>query len=215
MAKLDLTGQVFGKLKVLCLDEEKSTSNRKYWNCQCECGNTISTRADYLRGGKSKSCGCYRESVFKTSYSKHGMWGTRFYKIWKSMISRCYYDTDSAYERYGGRGIRVCKEWKEDFVNFYNDMYESYKEHSDKYGENETTIEIIDFNGNYEPSNCTWKTNLEQGYNKRNNILVEGKTLKEISEEYRTDIKLLKSRSSYYKSKGIELTIENMTLPKK
>lgn len=53
MAKLDLTGQVFGKLKVLGLDEEKSTSNRKYWNCQCECGNTISTRADYLRGGKT------------------------------------------------------------------------------------------------------------------------------------------------------------------
>lgn len=210
MARLDLTGQVFGKLTVIGIDEEKSNKKRTYWKCQCECGNKISSRTDYLRGGKSKSCGCYRDSVLKTSYTKHGMHGTRFYRIWKGMLSRCYCETDTAYNRYGARGIKVCKEWKDDFQNFYNDMYSSYQGHCNLNGEKDTTIERIDFNENYSRENCTWKTNAEQSLNKRNNIKVEGKTLKEISEEYNIPLNKLRNRRDYLKRTNRSITINNI-----
>lgn len=210
MAFKDLTGKVFGDLTVIKLDEERSV-RKKYWICQCKCGKQISTRSDYLTGGKSKSCGCYRDSVLKKNsfQEKHGMYGTRFYVIWDNMIGRCYRESHTSYDRYGGRGIEVCEEWK-DFQNFYNDMYETYKEHSKKFGEKDTTIERINCNGNYNKENCCWKTNKEQSYNKRSTVLVEGLTLKEISEKYNVSLKLLGSRRDYYKRKNIKMTIKNM-----
>lgn len=93
----------------------------------------------------------------------HGLSNTKIYRIYLSMINRCYKKYDEFYSDYGGRGIRVCQEWLDGFMNFYNwAMENGYK--------NGLSIERKDVNGNYEPSNCTWITMPEQQRNKRNNV---------------------------------------------
>lgn len=101
---------------------------------------------------------------------KHGMIGTRIYNIWHDMKRRCYCKSRKSYARYGGRGITVCPEWQE-FMPFYDwAMANGYSDN--------LTIDRIDVNGNYEPSNCRWVTSKEQANNKRNNHMIthNGKT---------------------------------------
>jgi hypothetical protein len=87
------------------------------------------------------------------------------YKIWKCIKTRCYNKNMIAFHRYGGRGITMCESWKNSFESFYTDMgSRPSKNHS---------IDRIDNNGNYEPSNCKWSTKKEQGRNKIDTIFIE------------------------------------------
>ncbi len=101
----------------------------------------------------------------KDARIKHGMEGTRFYRIWGSMIQRVRNPKRKVYYLYGGRGIVVCEKWK-NFKGFYEDMFDSYSKHIDSFGERQTTLDRVDNNGNYEQSNCRWATLQEQ---RRNN----------------------------------------------
>jgi len=99
----------------------------------------------------------------------HGLRRSPEYAVWNTMKSRCLNPKCKKYPNYGGRGIRVCEKWMK-FDNFYKDMgARPTRKH---------TIERIDTNGDYEPSNCKWSTNSENCRNKRNNVLVthEGRT---------------------------------------
>lgn len=156
----DFVGKKFGKLTVLKLDstKQKYKGEKKegliyFWLCQCECGNTKIMRTEYL--GRTKSCGCLNKE--KPPKRTHGMSKTKIYSCWKNMRRRCYEFENKRYKTYGGRGIKVCEEWQE-FKPFYDwAMSNGYQEG--------LTIERIDVNGNYEPSNCTWITMKQQGYN--------------------------------------------------
>lgn len=143
--------------------------------CQCDCGNIKIARATNVYYGGTKSCGC----LFNEGNNRrHGDQGTRLYTIWKSMRERCACPSQNRYQNYGGRGIKVCQEW---------DDYLTFKEWALNNGyDNELTIDRIDVNGNYEPSNCRWVTSKQQSNNKTNNRYItyngETKTMAEWSE---------------------------------
>ena len=177
----DITGKRFGRLVAL------EYIGKSRWLCQCDCGNKKVIRTDHLKNGATISCGCYNREASSKRNRKHGMTASPEYYAWAHMIKRCENPTDSRFYRYGARGITVCERWKgqNGFQNFINDMG---RRPGPKY-----SIDRINNDGNYEPSNCKWSTMLEQSNNKGNNRLIsylgETKTLKEWSRELGFDYK--------------------------
>ena len=164
----DITGQKFGILTVIRrMDEYPLDIWRCHnWLCICECGNTKIVTYPHLVGNHTKSCGCkYYRTVVPHPSKTHGLADTRFYNIWRHVKNRCNLECMDSYKYYGGRGITYCEEW-ENFDNFMNDMYQEYLEHVDKFGEKNTSLDIIDLNKNYYKENCRWATNKEQVENR-------------------------------------------------
>ena len=168
----NLKGLRFGRLIVLEICNYKK-NNKTVWSCLCECGNTTDVVCSKLISGNTKSCGCLSKDLLTDKNTKHNMTKTRFYSIFNSMKQRCYNSNSQYFYCYGGKGITVCDRWLESFDNFYNDMFESYSSHLEVYGKNNTTIDRIDSNGNYEPKNCRWATQKEQANNKSFRNLVK------------------------------------------
>lgn len=194
MSYKNLSNQKFGKLTALKRVDDYIQPCGQHvlmYECLCDCGNIVNVRAEYLKTGHTKSCGCLR--IEKQPHTTHGKTGTRIHNIWRSMKRRCYTKSHIEYKRYGARGIIVCDEWNNDFEKFY--------EWSMKNGYNDNlSIDRIDVNGNYEPSNCRWVTMKEQQNNRRNNHCITycGKTMttKQFSEKYNMNYSTLITRLS-------------------
>lgn len=159
---LDLIGERYGKLTVLSLDSEKANGKPK-WICKCDCGKIKSVAASELRRGNTKSCGCMmRDLGLKRRQFKVPAESMPEYQSWRSIKRRCYDEKATGYENYGGRGILMDIRWLKSFRNFYLDM-------GPRPGP-EYSIDRIDSDGHYIPSNCRWATPEEQSNNKRNCI---------------------------------------------
>lgn len=162
----DLVGKTFGRLLVI---ERKGSSKfgKALWLCKClNDNNMIIVETGKLTTGHTKSCGCLKiEKIIKrnTENSKYnGDSYTRIYTIWYGMIRRCETNNCESSYLYNGKGISVCDEWHNYFAfkdwalnNGYSDLL---------------SIDRINNNGNYEPSNCKWSTNIEQANNRSDNV---------------------------------------------
>ncbi|MFG5779884.1 hypothetical protein ACFIQF_22720 [Comamonas sp. J-3] len=166
-------GARYGRLIV---SEDCGGRPRKYL-CTCECGEQKEIVCYQLSSGKTRSCGCLRDEELSERAKTHGQTGTPTYKSWNEAKQRCHNPSNDKYKWYGARGIEMCAKWRSDFGAFIADMGERPEG---------MTLDRMDVNGNYEPSNCKWATPLEQGANKRNNrILVIGGESMHLSEAAR------------------------------
>lgn len=155
--KKDLKGKRFSRLVVI-REAEKRKGGQVYWCCQCDCGEEVNVLGSNLRRGMIRSCGCLRKEMnFKHGQTNGKGNPTSIYSIWNRMISRCSNPKDKKYNNYGGRGIIVCERWKQ-FTNFYYDMGDKPKNKS---------LDRIDNDGHYTPTNCRWATKKEQQDNRR------------------------------------------------
>lgn len=181
--KLELTGQRFGRLTVI--KYAGSENYKSLWLCKCDCGKEKIVKGQDLKRGATRSCGCLRDETVKNQAQMYpaDVRIKRLRHIWHGMLRRCNDPNHNCYHHYGGRGISVCDEWND---------YVSFARWSLKNGyDDNLSIDRINNDGNYEPSNCRWVTPREQLYNKRTNrfATINGitKTITEWSEEYGQD----------------------------
>ncbi len=187
----DLVGLKFGRLTVLKRDTEYTKKDSK-WICQCECGTIKSIMALSIKSGTTKSCGCGRKEWASHRATTHGLTKSPEHRTWGSMIQRCENINHHAYMNYGGRGISICKRWRESFLNFLADMGARPSiSHS---------IDRINNNGNYEPSNCRWATEQEQKSNRSDNRFItfrgETMTISDLAKKHGITYNILNKRIS-------------------
>jgi hypothetical protein len=179
-----IPGQRFGRwTAVEQTADHVASSGRRYarWLCLCDCGNTKPIAPYSLTSGNSSSCGCFRAERVSECRTTHGHTRKRNgqaspeYKSWQGMLARCYRPSHNRFERYGARGITVCDRWNPaangSFENFLSDM--------GPLREKGLSIERINNDGNYEPTNCKWSSAKEQANNRGTTkwVVYEGKLM--------------------------------------
>lgn len=206
--KIDLVGKRFGRYVVLKEMLKRNKFSKIQWHCRCDCGVEKIVTGENLKSGSTLSCGCYNRDATKEANYKHGCnrrgSTTREYTVWTQMLGRCYNKKNSRYKNYGARGIIVCDRWKYSFNNFISDIGERPSE--------KHSIERDEVNGNYEPSNCRWATDLEQARNRTDNHWIEHDGRKMILQDWVNELnaghanllRMLKTKSfsevyDYYK----------------
>lgn len=165
----ELIGQRFGRLEVISYIGNNKFG-AKVWGCRCDCGNITAVDSHSLTSGHTRSCGCLMRERIGNVRRSHGESGTRLYHLYYGIKQRCENPNEKQYKHYGGRGIKLSQEWSD---------WESFRDWALANGyEDNLTLDRIDVNGNYEPSNCRWITQAEQMRNTRKTryLTIDGET---------------------------------------
>lgn len=195
---LDITGQRFGRLEAVKMNRRDERTRIRYWLCKCDCGNFTEVNIAKLRNGHTKSCGCLMTDVNRNKIFIDGRSKTNLYQRWLYMKKRCYNKNNQDYKDYGGRGITICDEWLKDYTSFKKWAYANgFKEN--------LSIDRIDVNGNYEPSNCRWVDSDIQSKNKRNNVFLEKNGEVKILQEWAGELGISKTTLKRQVLKGIKV----------
>lgn len=196
----DILGYVYGRLTVESFSYKEKLSKagyEYYFNCKCKCGNNKKIKRSSLKNKRVNSCGClHTEQLIERNENNRkydiGLDNqfNKLYGSWKAMHDRCNNPLHVRYSRYGGRGIKIFEDW-----NNWNSFRDWAIDNGWKDG---LTIERLDFNGNYEPTNCTWATYKEQANNTSTNKYIkykgETKTLSRWCEELDLKYDRIKAR---------------------
>lgn len=169
---IDITGQRFGRLVALEIDNDNSRHGINKWVCRCDCGNYKSVWIGSLRRGQTQSCGCLQKERTSNASKTHGIgYENRLYRIWRGIKRRCLCHTAQYYINYGGRGIGMCEDWQKSFMSFYS--WAITNGYDDR-----LTIDRINNDGDYCPENCRWTDRKTQAQNSRHahNITIDGST---------------------------------------
>lgn len=188
----DLRGRTFTRLTVVEY-AGRSTDGRTLWKCTCTCGNVTTIPAQRLKSGNTRSCGCLHKEQLSLQRRKHGRRDRtkycRTYEAWRGAKARVTRKNHRHAKHYAAKGIGMCERWLNSFEAFLEDMGECPPGMS---------LDRIDNNGNYEPGNCRWATQLEQIRNRSitRTITVDGvkRPLAEVAEEHGLSPKLVASR---------------------
>lgn len=195
---IDMVGRVFSRLTVIARAPNKiakTGSSSAMWECRCQCGNVVVVFAGNLTRGHTGSCGCFRQETVRKNVGKnhpqfsHGKSGSPEYKSWNGARGRVTEKSNHKYPLYGGRGIGMCSRWLNNFEAFLQDMGPRPPG---------TTLDRIDNDGWYSPSNCRWSTPKTQSRNRRScmSIKIDGlsKTAVEWSEISGIDASTIRQR---------------------
>lgn len=192
----DLTGEKHGRLMVL--SEHGRRDGRTLWFCRCDCGNTVVVKGNYLSSGRTRSCGCLlSDARKKPKHIAHGDSKTKLYKTYLGIHDRCSPIAKCA-KHYFDKGVRVCDEWQgsEGYQRFKKWSLENGYDPNKKW--TEMTIDRINNDGNYEPSNCRWTTMKQQANNQSRNVRIEylgrTQTMKQWCEELNLTYATIKAR---------------------
>ena len=153
----DLAGKRFERWTVIGPREWRVSLS--YWKCKCDCGKIKFIATNELTAKRSRSCGCLAREISRYNALKHGQSATPEYNRWRTMINRCYDPKNENYPHYGARGITVCWRWRRSLSAFISDIGRcpgpGY------------SLERVNNNKGYYPSNCRWATVEEQAVNRR------------------------------------------------
>jgi hypothetical protein len=165
--KQNWVGKTQGKLTVLG-EVGRDAHGNVLWLCRCECGAEVCKSNNNLKGGV-KSCGvACGVAESNAARAVHGMWRSKEYQCWAAMKQRCSNPKTKHYANYGGRGITVHPAWVDSFEAFLADVGRAPSTPR-------ASLDRIDVDGNYEPSNVRWATPQVQSNNRRDTLCAEFK----------------------------------------